>query len=66
MQSMLNKRLNSRTQREEGRDGHKYEEEDEVGVIRKAVSSTVMWFSVSHLIGVTWQRGAGLQQGLPQ
>lgn len=64
MQSMLNERLNLQKQRERETDTD--EEEEEVGVIRKAVSSTVMWFSISHLIGVTWQRWAGLQQGLPQ
>lgn len=37
-----------------------------MGVIRKAVSSTVMCFSISSPIGEMQRRGAGLQQGLPQ
>lgn len=44
MQSMLNERLNLQKQRERETDTD--EEEEEVGVIRKAVSSTVMWFSI--------------------
>ena len=73
MQSMLNERPNSQKQkerergRERGRDRQTDRQTDrEKGGDQKAVSSTVMWFSISHLIGVTWQRGAGLQQGLPQ
>lgn len=41
-------------------------EEEEVGATGKAESSTLMCSSTSHLIGVTQQREAGLQQGLPQ
>lgn len=77
MQSMLNERPNS--QRQRGREierkrervrvrmkDRQKREEEKAGVMRKAVSCTVMCFSISLLIGGTPQREAELQQGLPQ